>query len=343
MLLSNKQFSTLKNKSVLITGGCGFIGSEVTKQLSHAGAKITIIDNLSSGKEHYVKGLTGVTLLRGDLSNATLVQKAVKNQEYIIHMAALPFIPDSYYYPMEFFEINVNATINLALAAIKEKKVKRFVHISSSEIYGSSRIAPMDENHPTTPHSTYAVSKLAGERVVYTMHKEHELPSVIIRPFNSFGPNITQPYIIPEIIGQMLKGKKEITLGNIHSKRDLTFVSDTARGIILSLVTDGVVGETINIGSERAVTIKDLVKMISELMSKNIQIKIDPSRFRPHDVDSLICDYGRANRLLGWKPEVSIKDGLKTTIKWMMNNKVEFKASFKGWASSYRKDRNGPA
>lgn len=340
-MVINKQFSALRNKQVLITGGCGFIGSEITKQLSKAGAKITILDNLSSGKEQYVKGLPNVALLKGDLANTDLVQKAVKNKEYIIHLAALPFIPDSYYYPMEFFEVNVNSTINLALAAIREKKVKRFVHISSSEIYGSSRLTPMDENHPTTPHSTYAVSKLAGERVIYTMHKEHDLPAVIIRPFNSFGTNITQPYVIPEIIGQLLKGNKELTLGNIHSKRDLTFVSDTARGIILSLITDGIIGETINIGSERAVAVRDLVKMISELLSVDVTIKIDPTRFRPYDVDSLVCDYGRASRLLGWKPEVSIRDGLKLTIDWMKNNKVELKAPFKGWAASYRKDRNG--
>jgi len=337
MLSSDKQFSVLKNENVLLTGGCGFIGSEITKQLSQAGARITIIDNLSSGKKYHIKGLRGVTLLEGDLSDTNLVKKAVKNQEYIINLAALPFIPDSYHYPMEFFEVNVNATINLALAAIKEKKVKRFVHISSSEVYGSSRYTPMDENHPTTPHSTYAVSKLAGERVVYTLHKEHDLPAVIIRPFNSFGPNITQPYIIPEIIGQMLKGKKEITLGNVHSKRDLTFVSDTARGIILPLVTDGVIGETINIGSERAVIIKDLVKIVSKIMSKDVQIKIDASRFRPYDVDTLICDSKRANRLLGWNPEVNITDGLKMTIKWMMSNKVQL-TSFKGWNSYYRKD-----
>jgi dTDP-glucose 4,6-dehydratase len=339
--MSTNQFSTLKDKQVLLTGGCGFIGSEITKQLSNIGAKVTIIDNLSSGKEEYIKGLSNVKLIEGDLSDTELVKDVVKNKEYVIHLAALPFIPDSYYYPMEFFDVNVNSTITLALAVIKEKIVKRFVHISSSEIYGSSRYTPMDENHPTTPHSTYAVSKLAGERVVYTMHKEHDLPAVIIRPFNSFGPNITQPYVIPEIIGQLLKGNNEITLGNIHSKRDLTFVSDTARGIILSLVMDGVVGETINIGSERSVAIKDLVKMISDLLSREVTMKIDPSRFRPYDVDSLVCDYGRATRLLGWKPEVSIKDGLRMTIEWMKNNSTELKAPFKGWAASYRKDRNG--
>lgn len=339
--MSTNQFSILKDKQILLTGGCGFIGSEITKQLSSIGAKITILDNLTSGKEEYIKGLSNVNLIKGDLSNVELIKDVVKNKEYVIHFTALPFIPDSYYYPMEFFDVNVNSSITLALAVIKEKIAKRFVHISSSEIYGSSRYTPMDENHPTTPHSTYAVSKLAGERVVYTMHKEHDLPAVIIRPFNSFGPNITQPYVIPEVIGQFLKGNKEIILGNIHSKRDLTFVSDTARGIISSLVMDGVVGETINIGSERSVAVKDLVRMTSELLSKEITMKIDSSRFRPYDVDSLVCDYGKASRLLGWKPEVSINDGLRMTIEWMKNNSTEFKAPFKGWAASYRKDRNG--
>ena len=181
----------------MVTGGCGFIGSEVTKQLSDLGAKITIIDNLSSGKEEYVKDISSVSLITADLNDKEKIQELVKEKDYVIDLAALPFIPDSYFYPNEFFETNVNATINLVLAVSKEKRIKRFVHISSSEIYGSARHVPMDENHPTTPQSTYAVSKLAGERVVFTMHKEHNIPAVIIRPFNSFGPNITQPYIIP--------------------------------------------------------------------------------------------------------------------------------------------------
>ena len=153
----------------------------------------------------------------------------------------------------------MNATISLALSVIKEKKAKRFVQISSSEIYGTAKYIPMDESHHTTPQSTYAVSKLAGERVVFTMHKEHNLPAVIIRPFNSFGPNITQPYIIPEIIRQIEKSDV-IKLGNLNAKRDLTYVTDTARGIILSLVKEGVIGEVINIGSQRSYSIKDLVR-----------------------------------------------------------------------------------
>jgi len=333
-----EKLSDLQNKEILVTGGAGFIGSEVTKQLSKLDAKITVLDNLSSGKEQYIAGLPNVNLIKADLLNEEQIKSSVKNKDYIINLAALPFIPDSYHYPKEFFEVNVNATIALALAVIKEKKAKRFIHISSSEIYGNARYIPMDENHPTTPQSTYAVSKLAGERVVFTMHKEHNLPSVIIRPFNSFGPNITQPYIIPEIISQALRGN-EVILGNINSKRDFTFVSDTATAIILSLITEGVVGETLNVGSERSNSIKDIVNIIAEILNKDITISIDPSRFRPYDVDTLVCDFGRSFRLMGWKPETSIKDGLKITIDWIKKNGTDLKIPFKGWVSTYRNNQ----
>ena len=313
--MTNSELSNLKNKEILVTGGCGFIGSEIVKQLSLAGANVTIIDNLSSGKEKYIQGLSNVKLITADLLDDDAIKSAVKDKEYVINNAALPFIPDSYFIPKKFFDVNVNATISLALAVIKEKKAKRFVHISSSEIYGTARYTPMDENHHTIPQSTYAVSKLAGERVVFTMHKEHNLPAVIIRPFNSFGPNITQPYIIPEIIRQMEKSDV-IKLGNLNAKRDLTYVTDTARGIILSLVKEGVIGEVINIGSQRSYSIKDLVSLISEIMGKKVSIKVDPSRFRPYDVDTLICNYERATKLLGWKPEITVKEGLEKTIEW---------------------------
>ena len=313
--MADNELSNLKNKEILVTGGCGFIGSEIVKQLSQIGANVTIIDNLSSGKEKYIQGLSNVKLIIADLLDNDAVKSAVKDKEYVINNAALPFIPDSYYIPKKFFDVNVNATISLALAVIKEKKAKRFVHISSSEIYGTARYKPMDENHHTIPQSTYAVSKLAGERVIFTMHKEHNLPAVIIRPFNSFGPNITQPYIIPEIIRQMEKSDV-IKLGNVNAKRDLTYVTDTARVIILSLVKEGVIGEVINIGSQRSYSIKDLVSLISEIMGKKVSIKVDPSRFRPYDVDTLICNYERATKLLGWKPEITVKEGLEKTIEW---------------------------
>jgi len=325
--MADNELSNLKNKEILVTGGCGFIGSEIVKQLSQIGASVTILDNLSSGKEKYIQGLSNVKLITADLLDNDAVRSAVKDKEYVISNAALPFIPDSYYLPKKFFDVNVNATISLALAVIKEKKAKRFVHISSSEIYGTARYIPMDESHHTTPQSTYAVSKLAGERVVFTMHKEHNLPAVIIRPFNSFGPNITQPYIIPEIIRQILKGDV-VKLGNLNAKRDLTYVTDTARGIILSLVKEGIVGEVINIGSQRSYSIKELVSLISEIMRKEVTLEVDPLRFRPYDVDTLICDYERATKLLGWKPEITVREGLEKTIEWTKKEGVNIGIPF---------------
>ena len=325
--MTDNDLSILKNKEILVTGGCGFIGSEIVKQLSLLGANVTIIDNLSSGKEKYIQDLSNVKLITADLLDDDAIKSVVKDKEYIINNAALPFIPDSYYFPKKFFDVNVNATISLALSVIKEKKAKRFVHISSSEIYGTARYTPMDENHQTTPQSTYAVSKLAGERVVFTMYKEHDLPAVIIRPFNCFGPNITQPYIIPEIIRQIENGDV-IKLGNLNAKRDLTYVTDTARGIILSLVKEGVIGEVINIGSQRSFSIKELVSLISEIMGKKVSIEIDPSRFRPYDVDTLICNYERATKLLGWKPEIAVKEGLEKTVEWAKKEKFDIGIPF---------------
>ncbi len=337
MVMSNHILDSIKDSNVLVTGGCGFIGSEVTKQLSQIGANVTVIDNFSSGKRKYVENFSNVKIQEGDLGDETTISSLVKEKDYIINLAALPFIPDSFHYPKEFFDINVNSTINLALIAAKQKSLRRLVHISSSEVYGSARYVPMDENHPTTPQSTYAVSKLAGERVVYTMSKEHNIPAVIIRPFNSFGPNITQPYIIPEIISQLLKNQTKLKLGNIQSSRDLTFVSDTANAIILALVTEGVIGETINVGSGRAFTVSELVENISSLMGiDDVTIDIDSSRFRPHDVDKLVCDSDRAESLLNWSPKTSVTEGLKTTINWVKENGIEFLRPFKGWTSTYR-------
>ena len=325
--------NTLLSKNILVTGGCGFIGSEVTKQLSEHGANITIIDNLSSGKEEYIQKIPRVELIKSDLSQISSFKSILEGMDYVINLAALPFIPDSYYMPMKFFESNVNSTIALALEVIKQKNIKKFIHISSSEIYGSAKYIPMDENHPTLPQSTYAVSKLAADRVVFTMYKEHDLPAVIIRPFNSFGPNITQPYIIPEIISQMLKNDKKILLGNVNSKRDLTYVSDTAKAIISSLTAEGIVGETINVGSQRSVSIKELVNMISEILEKDVEIEIDISRMRPFDVETLVCNFDRANRLLNWTPQISIMDGLKKTVDWIIKQGISFNAPFRGWSA----------
>lgn len=324
-----------KNKKILVTGGSGFIGSEVVKQLSNSGADVIVYDNFSSGKKEYIEKFPRVKIIPGDLRNRPNISNAIKNCNYVINLAALPFIPDSYHYPQEFFDINTNGTLNVIIEAIQSKKVKNFVQISTSEVYGTARKIPMDENHPTLPHSTYAVSKLAADRAAFTLHKEHNLPVVIIRPFNSFGPNITQPYIIPEIIMQILNKKNTITLGNVNSARDFTFVSDTAYGIIKALFSEKAIGETINLSSKKSFKIKEIALLISSIIGKKTKILLDRKRFRPYDVNNLVGDNTKAKKILDWQPQISFEDGLGKTIKWISENHVQLKTPFEGWSKYY--------
>ena len=320
------------DKRILVTGGAGFIGSEVVSQLIAEKYHVTVFDNFSSGKKQYLpKNKKNLTVINGDIRDEQLVKKIVKDQESIIHLAALPFIPDSYYYPADFFSVNTIGSVNMLWNAIKSKSVEMCIQISTSEVYGSAQFVPMDENHPTAPHSTYAVSKLAADRAAFTLHKENGFPVVVIRPFNSYGPRYTEPYIIPEIINQILNGSRELSLGNISASRDFTYVSDTVAAILKSLVEKKAIGEIINVGSGIEITIRDLVTKIAKVSKKKIKIKYDESRERPYDVNRLICNNIKARNLLKWNPKIKIEKGLNLTYKWAVKNKVTFSAPFKRW------------
>jgi dTDP-glucose 4,6-dehydratase len=324
----------MRERRVLVIGGAGFIGSEVVRQLCELRGKVTVFDNFTSGKIEYLDGLN-VNVVRADIRDKALIFKILKDQEIVLHLAALPFIPDCYANPKAFFEVNVTGTVNVMWEAIRSDSVEKFVHVSSSEVYGSVKFIPMDENHPTLPQSTYAASKLAADRAVFTLHKEHDFPAVIIRPFNSYGPRITQPYIVPEIITQLLQGD-HVRLGNVESSRDFTYVDDTARGIILALTEEKAIGETINLCSGSDIKIRDLASLMARLMSKNIQLEQDESRFRPYDVERLLGDYTKAKRVLGWEPRIPLEEGLRRTIEWIKSNPIEFKEPFKGWPRAMR-------
>ena len=319
----------LKEMRVLVTGGAGFIGSEVVSQLLTSGAYVTILDNFSSGKKQYLpKSNKKFKVIKGDIRDKKSVKKAVTDQESVIHLAALPFIPDSFYYPGDFFDVNTNGSVNMLWNSIKSRSVETFVQVSTSEVYGTAQHTPMDENHPTVPHSTYAVSKLAGDRVAFTLHKENGFPVVIIRPFNSYGPRYTEPYIIPEILSQILNGNKELMLGNIEATRDFTYVSDTADAIIRSIDAKKVIGEIINVGSGHETSIRNLAFKITKIAKKKIKIKYDESRERPYDVNRQYCNNKKAKRLLGWKQKISINLGLRKTFDWATKNKIYFKMPF---------------
>jgi len=320
----------------LVTGGAGFIGSELTRQLVQSGANVTVLDNLASGKREYLAGLP-VRLLMGDICDTERIAECIKDQQIVYHLAALPFIPDSYVNPQEFFRVNVEGSIGIMWQAIQSSSVERFMYISSSEVYGTAQRIPMGENHPTQPHSTYAVSKLAADRAVFTLHKEHGFPAVILRLFNTYGPNITQPYIIPEIAIQLLDGNDRLRLGNVESSRDFAFVEDAATAIVLASLKDEAIGEVINVGSGKDVKIIDLANLIAQIVGRKFLLEKDSSRLRPYDVDRLVCDNSKAKRLLGWEPKVTLEAGLKKTVDWIKQHPISFKSPFKGCPAWYRR------
>ncbi|MEM2159942.1 MAG: GDP-mannose 4,6-dehydratase [Candidatus Nitrosotenuis sp.] len=319
---------SFQEKHFLVTGGAGFIGNEVVRQLLDKGATVTVFDNFSSGKQNYLPNHKKLKIINGNITNENDIKKVIKNQEAVINLAALPFIPDSYNHPADFFNVNTMGSVNMILESIRSRTVDIFVQISTSEVYGTAQKIPMNENHPTFPHSTYAVSKLAADRAAFTLHKEHNFPSVIIRPFNSYGPRFTQPYIIPEIIQQISKNNS-LKLGNVKSSRDFTFVSDTACAILAATKEKKAIGEVINIGSGFDITILKLANTILRLSNMKSKIIYDKNRKRPFDVNKLVCDNSKAKRILKWKPTTSLEDGLKQTLAWAKNNNVVLNSVFR--------------
>lgn len=311
----------LKGRNVMVTGGAGFIGSELSHQLVDTGANLVVYDNFIYGEFGNLEDIRDeITVIDGDILSWRLY-RAMKdyNIEYVFHLAAEPYIPHSYDNPEKFVDVNVKGTMNVLMAA-KMQGVERIIHFSTSEVYGTAQKTPMDEEHATLPLSTYAVTKLAADRLCFVFSKEQQVPVVIIRPFNAYGPRETQPYVIPEMVSQLAKGPV-IHLGNILAKRDFTFVEDTARGAIAAMNADIQPGELINLGSGRARSVREVAEELGMLMGHaSIEILVDKNRLRPMDVSVLQCDYSKAKRVLGWCPSVDFRTGLKRTVDWFVAN-----------------------
>jgi nucleoside-diphosphate-sugar epimerase len=311
----------LKGRNVLVTGGAGFIGSELSRQLVRKGANVVIYDNFLYGNGTNIKELIPrANIVKGDVLSWK-VYGVIKDYkiDYVFHLAAEPYIPHSYDNPEKFFDVNTKGTINL-LMACKTLGVSRIVCFSTSEVYGTAQYVPMDESHPTLPRSTYAVSKLAADRICYVFHHEHNLPVLIVRPFNCYGPRETQPYIVPEIITQLSKGNT-VKLGNIKAKRDLTYVEDTVDAVIRVMESDIPYGEVVNIGSGLTYSVEELARMIGSLMGHDsINIVVEKSRLRPLDVNVLQCDFSKLKKWTGWRPKTKLETGLAKTIDWFEKN-----------------------
>ncbi len=315
-----------KNRSVLVTGAGGFIGSHLVEALVNNGAKVRAYVRYNSRNDPGLLSLlpeellNQVEIIPGDLRDLPAVQAAMSGVDLAYHLGALIAIPYSYLHPLEVVETNVMGTLNVLLAA-RQSGSKRLVHTSTSEVYGTAQQVPIGESHPLQGQSPYSASKIGADKLAESFYRSFELPVVTLRPFNTYGPRQSARAVIPTIITQALS-QRVIRLGNLDARRDLTFISDTVDGFLRAAQAPDVEGKTINLGTGKEVSIGDLAGKIIELVDLPVKVEIDPERLRPEksEVQRLLADNQLAQQFLGWKPQVELTGGLKKTIVWIKDH-----------------------
>jgi NAD dependent epimerase/dehydratase len=319
-------------KKVLVTGAGGFIGSHLVEKLTELGAKTYAFVRYNSRNDRGLLELLPediqdhIEVILGDLRDPESVKSAVKNSQIIFHLGASIAIPYSYVNPRDAVETNVIGTLNI-LNSAREYEIERVIQTSSSEVYGTARYSPIDENHPLQAQSPYAASKIAADKLAESYFLSYDLPVSILRPFNTYGPRQSARAVIPTIIIQALKFDS-INLGSLHPTRDFNYVDDTVNGFIKIAESSLTIGEVINVGTGKEISIGDIVEKILSLTGKKLEIISDDKRIRPpaSEIGRLIADYSKAKKLMNWEPKVPLDEGLKRTIDWFSNFLDRYKA-----------------
>lgn len=309
-----------KNKIMLVTGADGFIGSHLTEMLLEEGYKVRALSQYNSFNNWgWLEGIDhpNLEVVTGDVRDPHYCKHISRDVDTIFHLAALIAIPYSYIAPDSYVDTNVMGTLNICQAA-KENGVRRVLVTSTSEVYGTARYVPIDEAHPKQPQSPYSATKIGADAMAMSFYNAFELPVVIVRPFNTYGPRQSARAIIPTIITQIANGATEIKLGDLTPTRDFNFVKDTCRGFIQLADCDEAIGQEVNVCSNYEISMRDTLNLIADIMGKEVNFIEDTQRLRPKnsEVFRLWGDNTKIKGLTGFEPEYDIRRGLEETIKW---------------------------
>ena len=309
----------LSNSRVLVTGADGFIGSHLAEQLVVAGAQVRALSQYNSlndwGWLETIDCLKKIEVITGDVRDAHFCDQLTQGVDIVFHLAALIPIPYSYRAPDSFVDTNVKGTLYLCQAALRNG-VKRFIQTSTSEVYGTAQYVPIDEQHPLQPQSPYSATKIASDCIALSFHYSFSVPVVVARPFNTYGPRQSARAVIPSIIVQIAEGKSSVSLGNLTTTRDFTYVEDTCRGFIAIAEMEGGEGEVFHIGSNHEIAVGDLVNLIGETMGVSVQVVCDQERLRPEksEVYRLRCDNSKLRNASTFVPCVPLREGLELSL-----------------------------
>ena len=311
----------LRNRRVLVTGADGFIGSHLVERLVEDGASVLALAQYNSfndwGWLESIPCLKDIEVQTGDIRDPHFCRELVRDVEVIFHLAALIPIPYSYRSPDSYVDTNIRGTLNICQAA-RANRVMKLIHTSTSEIYGTAQHVPMDETHPLSAQSPYSASKIGADAIAMSFFHSFELPVVIARPFNCYGPRQSARAVIPSLISQMLSGQAEIKVGNVTTTRDFTFVEDTSKGFAAVATMDKGLGEVFHIGSNNETSVREIAGLIAELAASDARIVTEEARMRPvgSEVFRLRCDNSKLKAASGFAPTVSLREGLGRTVEW---------------------------
>ena len=311
---------------VLVTGADGFIGSHLVEHLAQAGYSVRALCQYNSfgswGWLDHSPHKKEIEVILGDIRDPAQMRAISKGVDIIFHLAALIAIPYSYQAPSSYVDTNIIGTLNILQAAL-DNGVEKVIHTSTSEVYGTAQFVPISEAHPLQAQSPYSASKIGADAMAFSYYSSFDLPVVIARPFNTFGPRQSARAVIPTIITQLLNGKRELKLGSLTPTRDFNYVADTCAGFLALSKCEAAIGQTVNIGSGGEISIGDTAAMIAKLIGADVKIAQEDQRLRPpaSEVERLCCDNSLMKKLTGLSPQHSLEDGLKRTIEWFRDPK----------------------